>query len=85
MAVETINNVPNPVIGTTAISDISGTVVTVQFLIRYNGKGRFTCGVSWAGGSGNMDVYWSDDNNRWQAKEYKPERYRDEEGVRLGL
>lgn len=76
--VEYIQNVPNPVIGTVAVSDISGTVVTVQSIIRYNGNGRFTCAVSWAGGNGTMDIYYE---NSWKAKAYIPERYRDEEGV----
>lgn len=80
--VESIGNVVNPSIGTTAISDLSGTVVTVQGIIRYNGKGRFTCAVSWAGGNGTMDVYF---DTIWKAKIYKPERYRDEEGVEKGL
>lgn len=83
--VETINGVVNPIIGTVAISDASGIPVTVQGMLRCNGSGRFTCAVSGAGLNGNMDVYWSTDNNRFQAKEYKPERYRDEEGVSRGL
>lgn len=77
---ETINGVTNPIVGTTAISDISQTVVTVTSLLRYNGSGRFTCAVSWEGGlAGIMDVYF--DNEIWKAKEYIPERYADEEGV----
>jgi hypothetical protein len=79
---ETINGVTNPIVGTVAISDGSLVSLTVTALIRYNGSGRFTCSVTDNGTFfGTMDVYWNTDNARFQAKEYIPERYRDEEGV----
>ena len=82
MPVEFINGVTNPIVGTTAVIDISGTVVTVQDIIRYNGNGQFTCAVSYAGGSGIMDVYF---DTIWKAKPYIPIRYRDEEGVEKNM
>ena len=80
--VENINGIVNPSIGTTAISDVSGIVVTVQSIIRYNGNGQFTCAVSGAGFFGNMDVYF---DVIWKAKPYVPIRYRDEEGVEKNM
>lgn len=76
--IEFVTGVDNPSIGTVAIADVSGVVVTVQSILRYNGMGRFTCGISSVAGNGIMDVYF---DTIWKAKEYKPERYRDEEGV----
>jgi hypothetical protein len=79
-----VSNVQEPEFGTVVISDISGISLTVTSVIRYNGSGRFTCGVTNADQSlsGIMDVYF---DTIWKAKEYIPERYPDEEGVELKM
>ena len=78
--IEFINGVDNPSIGTVCITSPSQQVVYVTAIYRYNGMGRFTCGVKDELNTffGTMDVYFE---GYWRAKEYIPERYRDEEGV----
>lgn len=84
--IEPIPNVENPIIGTIATTDIGQTQVEVTGIWRYNGNGRFTCSVTDnATFHGTMDVYYDTVNLVWKAKEYVPERYRDEEGVQKNM
>lgn len=94
---DTVNNIPDlidtnlntfePVLGQVVTSDISGTLLIISAIYRYNGQGRFACGVfnPINNDAGTMDVYYDNANDLWKAKEYIPIRYRDEEGVLKGL